>query len=61
MRYFEDIEVGTKQAFGAYHVTREEVRILRAAMTRSRSICRMTLRQRHTLDGSRRQVGIHAR
>ncbi len=25
MQYFEDIEVGTVQRFGAYHVTREEV------------------------------------
>ncbi|MBB3032951.1 MaoC family dehydratase [Alteriqipengyuania lutimaris] len=25
MRYFEDLEVGTKQAFGHYEVTREEV------------------------------------
>ncbi len=25
MRYFEDIMVGTKSSFGAYHVTREEV------------------------------------
>lgn len=25
MQYFEDIEVGTRQAFGAYRVTREEV------------------------------------